>query len=60
MDYTALRSRIYTDVLGLATKDGINASGKDEIYGCIFGRDSAITILKLLKVTGQQNGCQLL
>src|SRR5437764_1369332 len=37
-------------LLQLATDDGINASGKDEIYGCIFGRDSAITILKILRV----------
>lgn len=41
---------IYQSLLGLATEDGINASGKDEIYGCIFGRDSALTILKILKV----------
>ncbi len=54
MDYTGLRSRIYLNLLDLATDDGINASGRDEIYGCIFGRDSAITILKILKVTAQQ------
>lgn len=54
MDYTELRSRIYSDLLDLATDDGINASGRDEIYGCIFGRDSAITILKILKVTAQE------
>ncbi len=29
---------------------GILASGKEEIYGCIFGRDSLITSLKLLRV----------
>lgn len=44
------RDYIYQSLLGLATEDGINASGKDEIYGCIFGRDSALTILKILKV----------
>lgn len=55
MDYTSLRSRIYSDILNLATEDGINASGKDEIYGCIFGRDSAITILKILKVISHTN-----
>ncbi|MBI4036118.1 hypothetical protein HY383_04155 [Candidatus Daviesbacteria bacterium] len=44
------RDLIYQNLLGLATEDGINASGKDEIYGCIFGRDSALTILKILKV----------
>lgn len=34
----------------LETDLGILASGKNEIYGCIFGRDSLITSLKLLKV----------
>jgi glycogen debranching enzyme len=32
----------------LETARGILASGKEEIYGCIFGRDSLITALKLL------------
>lgn len=34
----------------LETEKGILASGKEEIYGCIFGRDSLITSLKLLRV----------
>jgi glycogen debranching enzyme len=34
----------------LETDQGILASGKEEIYGCIFGRDSLITALKLLRV----------
>jgi glycogen debranching enzyme len=50
MKETALRQSIYQSVLELATDEGINASGKEEIYGCIFGRDSFITINKLLKV----------
>jgi len=33
----------------LETDQGILASGREEIYGCIFGRDSLITALKLLK-----------
>jgi glycogen debranching enzyme len=33
----------------LETDQGILASGKEELYGCIFGRDSLITSLKLLK-----------
>lgn len=37
-------------LIELSTEDGINASGKDEVYGCIFGRDSALTILKILRV----------
>jgi glycogen debranching enzyme len=53
-----LQNTIYNSILELATPDGINASGKDDIYGCIFGRDSFITILKLLNVytnTGNKN-----
>lgn len=44
------RDHIYQNLLGLATEEGINASGKDEIYGCIFGRDSAHTILKIIRI----------
>ena len=54
-DSTILRNTIYNSVLDLATDKGINASGKEEIYGCIFGRDSFITILKLLKVSANPN-----
>ncbi len=50
MDLSVLRNTIYNSLLQFATDEGINASGKEEIYGCIFGRDSFITILKLLKV----------
>lgn len=49
MDTENLRNIAYQCLLELATDEGINASGKDEIYGCIFGRDSAITVLKILK-----------
>lgn len=34
----------------LETERGILASGREEIYGCIFGRDSLITSLTLLRV----------
>jgi glycogen debranching enzyme len=34
----------------LDTELGILASSKEEIYGCIFGRDSLISALKLLRV----------
>lgn len=33
----------------LETERGILASGKEEIFGCIFGRDSLITGMKLLR-----------
>ncbi len=46
----ALRTTIYNSMLSFATDEGINASSKEERFGCIFGRDSFITILKLLKV----------
>jgi glycogen debranching enzyme len=46
---TELRTSIYNSMLSFATDEGINASSKEERFGCIFGRDSFITILKLLK-----------
>lgn len=48
------RDVILQSLLSLATEDGINASGKEEIYGCIFGRDSALTILKILRVCARK------
>lgn len=48
--YDELRAISYQCLLDLTTEEGINASGKDEIYGCIFGRDTAITVLKILQV----------
>jgi glycogen debranching enzyme len=33
----------------LEVPEGILASGRDEVYGCIFGRDSLITALMLLR-----------
>ena len=54
MDFITLRATIYNVLLSLITEDGINASGRNEIYGCIFGRDSAITILKILKVLSNE------
>ncbi len=50
MDTYHLRNHIYTTLHELATEHGINASGKEDVYSCIFGRDSAKTILKLLKI----------
>ena len=57
---TDFRNYIYQSLLDLSTNDGINASGKDEIYGCIFGRDSALTILKILKVHQKKPSGKLL
>lgn len=50
MNEENLRDLIYKSLLELSCEDGINASAKNEVYGCVFGRDSALTILKLLKV----------
>jgi glycogen debranching enzyme len=44
-----LRELGYQTIKELETEQGILASGKDEIFGCIFGRDSLITSLELLK-----------
>src|SRR5688572_12476441 len=44
------RNSIYKSLLDFATSEGINASSKTERFGCIFGRDSAITILKILNI----------
>ncbi|MEN9327257.1 MAG: hypothetical protein RI947_65 [Candidatus Parcubacteria bacterium] len=48
MDSERLKNIAYNCLLDLSTEDGINASSKDEIYGCIFGRDSALTVLKII------------
>jgi glycogen debranching enzyme len=55
-----LRNLSFQCLLDLATDEGINASGKDEIFGCIFGRDSAITILKMLRVHSRNPSPELL
>jgi glycogen debranching enzyme len=55
-----LRSLIYASILELSTDQGIYASGRKEVYGCIFGRDSAITILKLLRVSSKSRDPKLL
>jgi len=55
MNQKILRDRIYQTILELATEEGINASGKEGVYGCIFGRDSAISILKILKAVSNTN-----
>src|ERR1035437_7421972 len=48
--FYSLRKIAYQSLIELSTEDGINASSKKEVYGCIFGRDSAITCLKILRV----------
>ena len=55
MSYDILRNSLFNTLLDLTTDKGINASGKDDVYGCIFGRDSAITVLKMLRVYENTN-----
>ncbi len=54
MDYLPLKELSYRCLLDLATQEGINASAVGEAYGCIFGRDSAITVLKILRVCSKE------
>lgn len=50
----------YATIQELETEQGILASGRDEIYGCIFGRDSLITSLELLKAYEKSGDAYLL
>ncbi len=54
MEFTAtqenLGERTHQILLELATPDGILASSRQERFGCIFGRDSAITVLGILRI----------
>jgi glycogen debranching enzyme len=54
MDTKTLQTLCFETLQKLATEEGFNAAGKDEIYGCIFGRDSALTILKILRVASKR------
>lgn len=44
----SLGELFYGTLLQLATPDGILASSKQEKFGCVFGRDTAITVLGIL------------
>lgn len=60
MDINNLHQLARHTLLELSHSEGINASGKDEIYGCVFGRDSAITILKILRAHSKSPSLDLL
>lgn len=45
-----LGERTHQILLELATPDGILASSRQEKFGCVFGRDSAITVLGILRL----------
>ncbi len=48
-----MKSDLYTTALNCllqnTSEDGFTASSKNDVYGCFFGRDSALTILKVLR-----------
>lgn len=50
MTLPKLKDIAYQSLLDLASDEGIYASSKEGCFGCIFGRDSAITCLKILRV----------
>ncbi len=54
MNTQELQQLVFNSLLEMATEEGINASGRHEVYGCIFGRDSAITIVKILKASANK------
>lgn len=60
MQYRNLHTLSYQCLLELSTTEGINASSQNEAYGCIFGRDSAITICKLLTAHAKKPNPHLL
>jgi glycogen debranching enzyme len=49
-----------SSIKDLEVSDGIMASGRDEVYGCIFGRDSLITSLELLEAYERTNNAYFL
>src|SRR6266478_263711 len=55
MSAREFREIIYQCLVELSTEEGINASGRTDVYGCIFGRDSAITVLKILKAVQSES-----
>src|SRR3990167_2803627 len=53
MQYRYLYKLAYNCLLDLSSDEGIYASARREVFGCVFGRDSAITIIKILKFLGR-------
>jgi glycogen debranching enzyme len=50
----------FNTIRQLETAQGILASSREEVFGCIFGRDTLITSLKLLKFYKRTNNSELL
>lgn len=60
MNIEKLHQLAYNSLLNLESEEGIHASGREEVYNCVFGRDSAITILKILKAHRKKPNLKLL
>lgn len=60
MDRNHLYQLAHNSLINLATEDGINASGKEDLFNCIFGRDTALTVLKILRAHQKQPSPKLL
>lgn len=54
MHQSKLRKLMYKTLEDLSQEEILLASSRDEVFGALFGRDSAITILKILKVLEKQ------
>jgi glycogen debranching enzyme len=59
MDNSELNKICYTSLRELASENGITASARTEVYGCVFGRDTAITVLKILNVIEQKPDAEM-
>lgn len=60
IDSALLHQLALETIIGLSCDEGINASTKDEVFGCTFGRDTALTVLKILKAWKKVPNTQLL
>ena len=60
MDTKLLTAIAYNCILALSSKEGIFASSRQEVYGCVFGRDTSITVLKLLNTYAQTKNVKIL
>lgn len=55
-----LRNIAYNCLKNITSEHGFNASGKNEIFGCFFGRDSLITTHKVLRAHATQPDQELI
>jgi glycogen debranching enzyme len=60
MNTSELKSLMIKTLLELATPEGINASSRKEIYGCLFGRDGAISSLQIMRACAKEPNPELM